>query len=203
VHIQQLVTARVEQRAAHNWLKIQEKLSSSNRVRHLFATNHLHQKTRLEPRQRQEGHSQSLLKRNVDRNGRKLAFAARQWRAVMKERLPSHGLTKAAWLPLLHIARQKLMLQKDLAEVPGIERSSLVRLIDALVAAGLAERKVDEDRRARVIALTPEGHDLVAKVETVSLEVRDQTLGSISDEALAVSFEVLDQISAALARQRG
>jgi len=135
--------------------------------------------------------------------GRRLAFAARQWRAVMNERLLPFGLTEATWLPLLHIAREKPMRQKDLAEVLGIESSSLVRLIDALVGAGLAERKVDEDRRARVIVLTQQGIELVAKVESVSLAVSDRTLSSISDEALAVSSHVIDQISASLARQRG
>lgn len=121
----------------------------------------------------------------------------------MNERLLPFGLTEATWLPLLHIAREKPMRQKDLAEVLGIESSSLVRLIDALVGAGLAERKVDEDRRARVIVLTQQGIELVAKVESVSLAVSDRTLSSISDEALAVSSHVIDQISASLARQRG
>jgi len=135
--------------------------------------------------------------------GRKLAHAARQWRAVMNERLLPYGLTEATWLPLLHIARDKPMRQKDLAEVLGIESSSLVRLIDALVAAGLVIRKVDEDRRARVLGLTPEGCQLVARVESISLDVSDQTLEAISDEALAVSLQVIDQICASLARQRG
>ena len=135
--------------------------------------------------------------------GRKLAFAARQWRAVMNERLLPFGLTEATWLPMLYISREKPMRQKDLAEVLGVESSSLVRVIDALVAAGLVVRKVEEDRRARVIALTPEGCELIAKVESISLEVSDQTLESISDEALASASEVIDQISASLARQRG
>jgi MarR family transcriptional regulator for hemolysin len=134
--------------------------------------------------------------------GRQLARAARQWRLAMNERLLPYGLTEATWLPLLYIAREKPMRQKQLAELLGIESSSLVRLIDALVAAGLAERKIENDRRARLVCLTAQGRRLVAQVEAVGAEVRDQALAGISNEALAASFQVIERVSASLNRQR-
>ena len=134
--------------------------------------------------------------------GRQLARAARQWRLAMNERLLPYGLTEATWLPLLYIAREKPMRQKQLAELLGIESSSLVRLIDALVAAGLAERKIEDDRRARLVCLTAQGRRLVAQVEAVGAEVRDQALAGISNEALAASFQVIERVSASLNRQR-
>jgi len=120
----------------------------------------------------------------------------------MNERLLPYGLTEATWLPLLYIAREKPMRQKQLAELLGIESSSLVRLIDALVAAGLAERKIEDDRRARLVCLTAQGRRLVAQVEAVGAEVRDQALAGISNEALAASFQVIERVSASLNRQR-
>ena len=134
--------------------------------------------------------------------GRQLARTARQWRLVMNERLLPYDLTEATWLPLLYIAREKPMRQKQLAEVLGIESSSLVRLIDALVAAGLVERKIENDRRARVLCLTPQGYRLVAQVEAVSREVSDRALAGISNEALAASFQVIEQVCTSLNQQR-
>ena len=134
---------------------------------------------------------------------RRLAHAARQWRFVMNERLMPYGLTAATWLPLLYIARgEKKMRQKELAEVLGIESSSLVRLIDALVDVGLIERKIEDDRRARFLCLTPRGRQLVAQVEAVSVEVRERVLAGISDQALTTAFDVVERICASLAQER-
>ncbi len=135
--------------------------------------------------------------------GRRLGHTARQWRRAVDERLLPFGLTEATWLPLLYLSREKApMRQKELAESVGIESSTLVRLIDALDHAGLIERRIDGDRRARLLCLTPRGHVLVEQVETVAAEVRQRILASISDEELATTLSVIDRICAALVEVR-
>ncbi|MDR3438801.1 MarR family transcriptional regulator [Telmatospirillum sp.] len=136
--------------------------------------------------------------------GRRLGRTARRWRRVVDERLLPFGLTDATWLPLLYLARGKTpMRQKDLAESVGIEGSTLVRLIDSLDHAGLIERRTAGDRRARILQLTERGLALVEQVEAVAAALRQEILAGFSDEELAITLNVIERISAALAVARG
>src|SRR6185437_15651240 len=98
--------------------------------------------------------------------GSVVARAARQWRRAVDRRLQPFGLTEATWLPLIHIARAPApMRQKDLSASLVLDGSSVVRLLDALEAAGLIERREDADRRAKIIALTSQGLAIIDQVE--------------------------------------
>jgi MarR family transcriptional regulator, transcriptional regulator for hemolysin len=135
--------------------------------------------------------------------GSRLGYVSRQWRRAVDERLLLFGLTEATWLPLLYVARSRMpMRQKDLAELIGIESSTLVRLIDALDHAELIERRTDGDRRARTLCLTPRGLALVEQVEVVSAAIRQQILAGITDEELTITLSVIDRICVALTQAR-
>jgi MarR family transcriptional regulator, transcriptional regulator for hemolysin len=69
--------------------------------------------------------------------GAQIAQTARLWRRVVDDRMRPFGLTEATWLPLLHLARAPAAIrQKDLAASLSLDSSSVVRLLDALEAAG-------------------------------------------------------------------
>jgi DNA-binding MarR family transcriptional regulator len=56
----------------------------------------------------------------------------------------------------------------DLAELFGVSVPSMSRAVDTLVKAELATRVEDpEDRRVRLVRITPKGKDLVAELVTV------------------------------------
>ena len=75
----------------------------------------------------------------------------------------------------------------------------VVRLLDNLEQAGLAERREEAgDRRAKTIHLTAAGEATVEKVERVSREVRARLLDEIADRDLQVATRVLQRIAAAL-----
>lgn len=130
-----------------------------------------------------------------------LGQATRQWRRAVDRRLQPFGLSEATWRPLLYLARaQAPMRQKDLAASLGLDGSSVVRLLDALQAAGFIERREEEaDRRARAILLTPAGRDLVARVEESSRAVRDEALAGLDMAEVAAAHRVLDRICRNLA----
>ena len=131
--------------------------------------------------------------------GSRLGHTARRWRRAMDEQLLPFGLTEATWLPLLYVSRAGAPLrQKDLAEIIGIEGSTLVRLIDALDKARLIERQTDEDRRAKLISLTSRGRAVVKRVEAAAVTIRQRTLAGINDAELAVTLKVLERVCAAL-----
>ena len=70
--------------------------------------------------------------------------------------------------------------QKQLAEAIGLDKTTMVVTLDALEAAGLAERVTsDVDRRAHVIRVTPAGKRLVAQGERVVADVQADVLASL------------------------
>jgi MarR family transcriptional regulator for hemolysin len=95
------------------------------------------------------------------------------------------------------------MRQKDLAAALTLDGSSVVRLLDALVAAELVERREEDgDRRARIIVPTKRGLSIAEQVEAVAREVRTATLSGLSDDDLETSVRVLQHVCASLAQQQ-
>ncbi len=133
--------------------------------------------------------------------GTLIAQTARQWRRAVDRQLQPFGLTEATWLPLLHLARARApMRQKDLAVSLALDGSSVVRLLDALQAAGLVERRGgDADRRAKAIVLTALGRSTVGQVEAVARKVREEVLAGLTDEEIEAASRALDHICRVLA----
>jgi MarR family transcriptional regulator for hemolysin len=134
-----------------------------------------------------------------DAFGSLLSRAARQWRRAADLRLQPFELTEATWLPLVHIARApEAPRQKDLAASMSLDGSSVVRLLDNLEAAGLIKRKEGEDRRAKIILLTPRGRAIADKVETVARRIRGDALAGLSERDIATTVRVLQHVCRAL-----
>jgi MarR family transcriptional regulator for hemolysin len=133
-----------------------------------------------------------------------IARVARQWRRAVDRRLQPFGLTEATWLPLLHIARAASpMRQKDLSASLVLDGSSVVRLLDALEAAGLIERREENaDRRAKIIGLTERGLAIIDQVEATSRDVRAAVLTGLSDDEITVATSVLDRVGLNLAQMQ-
>jgi len=133
-----------------------------------------------------------------------VARAARQWRRAVDRRLQPFGLTEATWLPLIHIARAPApMRQKDLAASLVLDGSSVVRLLDALEAAALIERREEDgDRRAKTIAVTERGLSIIDQVESASRAVRAATLVGLSGEDIEIATRVLELVCRNLAREQ-
>ena len=85
----------------------------------------------------------------------------RLWRAThtrTADVLGTVGLTPALFALLNVIRAREGAIQQDLGSALGIDRSTMVSLIDQLESAGLARRRPSAtDRRAREVAITPKG----------------------------------------------
>ena len=117
----------------------------------------------------------------------RLTHLTRRWRQVLDNEFQVAGLTDATWRPLLHL--QLLgdgTRQKDLAASVSIEGPSLVRLLDTLVAKGLIERSEDgTDRRAKLLRLTPDGRQVVARIREILTSVENELLSPFDDDEIA------------------
>ena len=123
-----------------------------------------------------------------------LAQLHKQWRRTVDRLLSPLGLSQALWLPLLHLAHaDEAMRQKDLAQSLGLDSSSVVRLVDGLVAKAWVQRVDDSDRRVKKVQLTDAGRAQVAHVEALINQAREQLMGTVAPEALATAHAVMHQ----------
>ena len=90
-----------------------------------------------------------------------------------------------------------------IADAVGIEPSSVVRLIDTLAASGLIERRDDaNDRRAKLIFLTPEGRKKVKEIESALVPLRRELLQGLTEKELDVCMHVFKTLGASIERQK-
>jgi MarR family transcriptional regulator, transcriptional regulator for hemolysin len=110
----------------------------------------------------------------------------RLWRAThtsAAEVLGSVGLTPALFALLNVIGAREGAIQQELGSALGIDRSTMVSLIDQLESAGLAKRRPSAtDRRAREIAITPKGRRLLQRARGLLFQVEDKILGGLTAE---------------------
>src|ERR687888_1242130 len=110
----------------------------------------------------------------------------RLWRAThtrTAEVLGSVGLTPALFALLNVIGAREGAIQQELGSALGIDRSTMVSLIDQLEAAQLARRRPSAtDRRAREIAITPKGRRLLQRARALISQAEDEVLAGLTPE---------------------
>ena len=108
----------------------------------------------------------------------------RLWRAAhvrAADVLETLGLTPALFGLLNVIGAREGAIQQELGSVMGIDRSTMVSLIDQLESAGLAKRRPSvTDRRAREIVITPKGRRLLERGRRLISETEDEVLAGLT-----------------------
>lgn len=70
--------------------------------------------------------------------------------------------------------------QTQLAEMSDLDKTTMVVTVDELERTGLAERRpLPEDRRARVVAVTPEGEEVVDRARGIVAGFYEEALAAI------------------------
>jgi MarR family transcriptional regulator for hemolysin len=102
--------------------------------------------------------------------------AAYAFEARLAAALADHGLSVREYC-VLWKAEEAERTQQEIAELAGLDKSTLVLTLDKLEAAGLVERRIsDVDRRARVVAVTPRGGGRYSEAQKVVDQVTVETL---------------------------
>ena len=122
----------------------------------------------------------------------------RLWRTVADLELAPLGLTHPRWTALWKLSQLGGHLsQKTLAEALEIELPSLMRTLGLLEEQGLIERhSCSQDKRARIVTLTPEGKALLDQIEDRIIGVRRDLLAGISQKELTQFEDIVHRISA-------
>lgn len=86
--------------------------------------------------------------------------------------------------------------QIELARLVGLDKTTMVVTVDALEAAGLAERRPSStDRRARVVVVTKAGKRKVREAEAVLERVRDDVLAMLEPAERTVFLGALGRLA--------
>lgn len=109
----------------------------------------------------------------------------RLWRAShtrTAEALDSIGLTPALFAVLNVLGARQGAIQQHLSADMGIDPSAMVKLINELENAGLAERRRRPgDRRAWEITITPKGRRTLERARRLVAQVEGEVLGGLTD----------------------
>lgn len=121
--------------------------------------------------------------------------AARLMRRAYEQLATHTGITLAQARLLIYIHRAEGARQIDLADQLEIQPITLARLLDQLVAQGLAERRPSpQDRRAFLIYLTPAARPQLEAIAAASQQIRDRALQGISEDDVATTLRVLQRV---------
>lgn len=84
------------------------------------------------------------------------------------------------------------LTQSRIGELCGLDKTTMVGTMDELERAGLAERRPSTtDRRARIIAVTPAGAELLAAGQAVVDRIHAEMLSALPPEDREVLVRVL------------
>jgi MarR family transcriptional regulator, transcriptional regulator for hemolysin len=96
---------------------------------------------------------------------------------------------------VLHAALTGERTQSELADLVGLDKTTMVVTIDELERDGLAVRRpAPHDRRARIIAVTPAGESKVAEAEKVKERVQADVLGELPKADRRALIDGLDKL---------
>lgn len=109
------------------------------------------------------------------------------------QHLASVGLEVTQFGILCTIAMEKAKSASELADLIGVERSTLARNLDRLIAAGLVAAEKGDGRRL-IHRLTDDGVDMVAEALPLWRKAQDDLVGLLpeaTDGAIREDFKLL------------
>jgi MarR family transcriptional regulator for hemolysin len=130
-----------------------------------------------------------------------LTQAARAYRAGADKVAAGYGLSEATGLPVLLMGRfgDAGVRPGVLADALGLEASSLVRVVDQLIASKLLLRHDDPvDRRAKILSLTDEGKKIAGLMESALTPFRQQVFGAFAPGDVEACLRVLSGLPQAV-----
>jgi DNA-binding MarR family transcriptional regulator len=100
--------------------------------------------------------------------------------AVFLQEAEAHGVTPVQFAALQAVANQPGLDQRTLARLIGLDTSTVAGVVDRLEARGWMARSVSAaDRRARLLALTPDGEATLAAVVPAMQRAQERILAPL------------------------
>lgn len=117
----------------------------------------------------------------LTRLGYLLKHAQARMAELNREALSPYGIDGRDLVVLQVIADQESASQQDAARRLGVDRTTMVALVDALEAKGLVARQPHaEDRRKKVVTLTTKGRGTLRRASRAGDEAEQRLLAALS-----------------------
>lgn len=129
-----------------------------------------------------------------------LTQVSRTYKAAADKMAADYGLSQATAWPVVMIGRLGDGVRPGMvADALGLEPSSLVRVIDQLIGAGLVMRSEDaSDRRAKTLHLTEEGHRRAIQMEEALTTFRRALFRDAKPDDIETCLRMLNSLNAAI-----
>ena len=125
-------------------------------------------------------------------------------REALESTLRPFGLGSTQWYVLYQLANSGPTMQRDLGQILHLERATLSVVVTTLVRKGLIEQAPGaDDRRQRMLELTPAGTELWARLPDPIAEIRSIAFGPTSDADAAIAIRVLREATQRLTEHMG
>jgi len=116
-------------------------------------------------------------------------------RTRMSAALAEIGMTARMHCVLVKALEQE-RTQAQIAELGDMDKTTMVVTVDALEEAGLAERRPSpNDRRARIIVVTPEGAAMAKKGQAIVDRVHGEAIDSLPAKSRTLLIEALTALA--------
>lgn len=125
-----------------------------------------------------------------------LNLLGKAMRAILKQEGIPYSLEQLFVLSVVRDSKEAVV-QQDLAEQLGKDKSFILRVVDSLEKAGMIRRIVDSnDRRRNILEVTYLGNQLVNRFYEIELKVTEVFFKGISEEEIEAYHYVIGKIRA-------
>ncbi|QGN48825.1 MarR family winged helix-turn-helix transcriptional regulator [Micromonospora sp. WMMD558] len=123
-----------------------------------------------------------------------LSWATHALLAEQAEGLAELGISPRAHLVLLRAGSGKLT-QRQIGELCGIDKTTMVVTLDQLEAAGLARRRPSPtDRRARLVEVTPQGRAVLGRAQEIAAGIQRDVLAGLPEADRAAFLRSIEAL---------
>jgi DNA-binding MarR family transcriptional regulator len=118
----------------------------------------------------------------ADQLGYLLGRAHLEHRAIAERELVSLGLSGKGFGALILLVQEGPLSQQRLGERQGVDRTTMVAVVDELESAGYVERRRDpRDRRAYSLQATPKGRRVLQRAAEATERAEDEFLAPLPE----------------------
>jgi DNA-binding MarR family transcriptional regulator len=131
----------------------------------------------------------------VHRLGYLLKHAALRFEQLTAAELEPLGIRPREWAALNCLDEQHGLSQREAAQLLGVDRTTMVALVDELEAKGWVERRPhSDDRRKNIVGLTKKGRDLMRRAGRLIDDCERRFLAALSDSDAERLKNALDAV---------
>lgn len=122
----------------------------------------------------------------------RLRRTSRRMTQIYDAHLAAVGLTLTQYSLLAHLVRMEPPTVHGLADVMGMDRTTLTRNLKPLLARALLTQQTGEDRRRRLICVTEAGQGLWKQAKPLWQAAQDEIQQRLGDQDTAALHHLLD-----------